>query len=236
MSKESAANVEKKSTTSEQTSTSTSTSTEGKKEATTQEAASTSNPPGIIEEATSTEAPKEEAAAPAEATKPDEAAAPAEIEPYELELDEASPLSDEEFDEVVQEAERLKLNKEDAEKLIKMREYSHKSSGEIFEKIAQEKVQTMVTSYKAEASLHTVEAKLSTREAIKAFGNTPEFKEMFKDPAMNFNIPLAKFLISVGNKIRGGQDNLPMGGKSGNLGNDGKSELNQAANNFYKDM
>lgn len=232
MSKESTANVALKTTTPEKTSTSTSTSTAAKTEATTQEKDSTSNP-GIIEEATSTEppvaaAPVEEAAKPAEEV-------PAAMEPYELELDEASPLSDEEFDEVVAEAERLKLNKEDAEKLIKMREYSHKSSNEIFEKAAEERTKGMVTAYKGEASLHTVEAKLSMRESIKAFGNTPEFKEMFKDPSMNFNIPLAKFLISVGDKIRGGQDTLPVA-KGASVIGEGNAEINKAANNFYKDM
>jgi hypothetical protein len=142
-------------------------------------------------------------------------------------------LSDEEFDEVVAEAERLGLNKADAEKMIAMRESSHKSSGEIFERAAVARTEEMRTSYRSEASLHTVEAKLSLRESIKAFGNTPEFKEMFKDPSMNFNIPLAKFLISVGKQIRGGTDNLPMGGKGGNVN---KEEAVQAANKFYKDM
>ena len=233
MNKENKANVESKSTTPAQTSTSTTTSTEVKPEATTQAKDSTSNAPGIIEEGLSTEAPV--AAAPVEAAKPAEAAAPAAIEPYELELADESPLSDEEFDEVVAEAERLNLSKADAEKLIAMREYSHKSSNEIFEKAAEARTQDMVTAYRAEASLHTVEAKLSTREAIKAFGNTPEFKEMFKDPAMNFNVPLAKFLISVGDKIRGGADNLPMGGKGGNV-NSGKEAVHKVADNFYKDM
>lgn len=233
MSKEDTKNAAAKNTTVENTSTSASTSTEVKKEATTQEKDSTSNPAGIIEEGLSTEAPKE--AAPAEAAKPAEEAKPAAIEPYELELDEASPLSDEEFDEVVAEAERLNLSKEDAQKLIQMREYSHKSSNEIFEKAATARTQEMVTAYKAEASLHTVEAKLSMRESIKAFGNTPEFKEMFKDPSMNFNVPLAKFLISVGDKIRGGTNNLPITKGSG-FDKEGGSEISKTANNFYKDM
>lgn len=234
MSKESKANVELKNTTPAQTSTSTSTSTEVKPEATTQAKDSTSNAPGIIEEGLSTEAPVEPVVPAAPAEVPAEV--PAGMEPYELELDEASPLSDEEFDEVVAEAERLKLSKADAEKLIAMREYSHKSSNEIFEKAAEARTQEMVTAYRADASLHTVEAKLSMRESIKAFGNTPEFKEMFKDPSMNFNVPLAKFLISVGDKIRGGQDNLPMGGKGGSPSNADTSEIKKAANNFYKDM
>lgn len=231
MSKESTANAALKNTTPEKTSTPPSTSTEVKPEATTQVKDSTSNPPGIIEEATSTEVPTEPIV---EAAKPAEVAAPAAIEPYELELAEESPLTDEEFDEVVAEAERLKLNKEDAEKLIAMREYSHKSSNEIFEKAAEARTQDMVTAYKSEASLHTVEAKLSMRESIKAFGNTPEFKEMFKDPSMNFNVPLAKFLISVGTRIRGGSDNLPMG--KGGAAPESNSEATKAANNFYKDM
>jgi len=233
MSKESTANVALKNTTPDASSTSTSTSVEKKPaEATIPAKDSTSSPPGIIEEALSTEAPTEPVV---EVPAPAEAAAPAAIEPYELELAEDSPLTDEEFDEVVAESERLNLNKEDAEKLIAMRESSHKASGEIFERAAEARMQGMVTSYKAEASLHTVESKLSTREAIKAFGNTPEFKEMFKnDPSMNFNIPLAKFLISVGDKIRGGTNNLPMGGKSGSV--NGDTPPTPPANKFYKDM
>lgn len=202
-------------------------------EATTQEKDSTSNPTGIIEEGLSTEVPTEPVV---EEDKIETEVPPTEMEPYELELDEASPLSDEEFDEVVQEAERLKLNKEDAEKLIKMREYSHQASNQIFEEAAKKRTIQMAEEYKKEASLHTVAAKLSMRESIKAFGNTPEFKEMFKDPSMNYNVPLAKFLISVGDKIRGGQNNLPTEKGSG-FGEGGtESTLSKAASNFYKDM
>jgi len=232
MSKESAANEALKNTTPANTSTTNSTSTEAKTDNTTQAAGSNSSPTGIIEEATSTEVPTEVVPPVVEAAKPAEEV-PAAIEPYDLELDEDSPLSDEEFDEVVLEAERLKLNKDDAEKLIKMRESSHKASGQIIEKALEKRTEDMVTAYKSEASLHTVEAKLSMRESIKAFGNTPEFKEMFKDPSMNFNIPLAKFLISVGDKIRGGTNNLPMAKGGSVVPND---DVNKVANNFYKDM
>lgn len=232
MSKENPANVAAKSTTPATTSTPASTS-EPKTDATTPAKDSTSNPAGIIEEGLSTEEPKEEPAV--EEPKADEEVPPAEIEPYELELAEDSPLSDEEFDEVVQEAERLKLSKEDAEKLIKMREYSHVASNKIFEQAAQERTKKMFEEYKKDASLHTVEAKLSMRESIKAFGNTPEFKEMFKDPSMNYNVPLAKFLISVGDKIRSGSNTIPTA-KSAGFNADGANEVTSAANKFYKDM
>jgi len=234
MSKESTTNAALKNTTPDASSTSTTTSTEAKTEATTQaKDSASSTPTGIIEEGTSTEPPVEEAAV--EPPKTEEPAA-TDIEPYELELSEESPLSDEEFDEVVAEAERLKLSKTDAEKLIALRESSHKASHQIFEKAAEERTKNMVTAYKGEASLHTIEAKLSMRESIKAFGNTPEFKEMFKDPSMNFNIPLAKFLISVGDKIRGGSNNLPAVKKSASVLGEGNADTNKAANNFYKDM
>jgi len=231
MSKENQANVAEKITTPEPIST---TSTTPEIEATTKDTTLekdlTSNA-GIIEEAVSTEVPVEVAAVEA-AT---EVVAATEIEPYELSLDEESPLTDEEFDEVVQEAERLKLGKEDAEKLIKMREYSHKASTEIFEKSIQERNDNMVKEYKSDTALHTVEAKLSLREAVKAFGGDPSFKEMFKDPSMNFNVPLAKFLISVGDRIRGGQDTLPTK-KGSSVISDDASTLTKAANNFYKGM
>lgn len=235
MSRESTANVELKNTTPENTSTTNSTQTEKKPDDTTQNQDSASKPAGIIEEGTSTEAPVE--GVPAEAAKevPPVKDEPAKIEPYELELSEDSPLTDEEFDAVVLEAERLGLNKADAEKLIQLQELAHKSSNEIFERSIEKRHGEMVEAYRNEPSLHTVEAKLSMRESIKAFGNTPEFKEMFKDPSMNFNVPLAKFLISVGDKIRGGSDNLPLG-KGGSVVKEGKSIIAEAANNFYKDM
>ena len=190
---------------------------------------------GIIQEGLSEEEPKVDVPATEEVPEVKDDSKPLPMEPYELELSEESPLTDAEFDEIVQEAERLKLNKEDAEKLISMREYSHKASGEIFEEAAKVKVEAMVKSYREDATLHTPEAKLSLREAVKTFGNDPSFKEMFNDPAMNFNIPLAKFLITVGDKIRSNVETLPKS-KGTNIGKESSDPLTQAANNFYKNM
>lgn len=193
---------------------------------------------GIFEEVTSKEPPVE-GAPPVETsteptTEPD--TQEAEFEPYELELSEDSPLTDAEFDEIVSEAERLKLSKEDAEKFIKMREYSHKASKEVFENELKQRVNDMARAYREEPTIHTVEAKLSMREAIKTFGTDPSFVEMFKDPMLNFHVPLAKFLISVGDRLREGSNNMPLPKKSAAISKDNLDPLEKAASNFYKDM
>lgn len=197
----------------------------------------TSTSSGIIEEALSTEEPVEGAPATTAAEgEGNTTVDPSLPEPYELELDEDSPLTDEEFDEIVLEAERLKLNKEDAERLIKMREYSHKASQEVYTKLQQDKVEQMRQAYNSSEDLHTVEAKLSIREAVKAFGSDVAFQELFKDPAMNFNVPLARFLVSVGQKIRGAQNNLEVG-KGSSIEGEGKTDsITHLANRMYKDM
>lgn len=193
---------------------------------------------GIFEEVTSKEPPVEGAPAVEtsnEATT-ETTTQETEFEPYELELAEDSPLTDAEFDEIVSEAERLKLSKEDAEKFIQMREFSHKASKEVFENELKQRVNDMAKTYRAEASLHTVEAKLSMREAIKTFGTDPAFVDMFKDPMLNFHIPLAKFLISVGDRLREGSNNMPVPKKSAPINSTELDPLERAASNFYKDM
>lgn len=204
---------------------------------TTQAKDSTSNIPGILEEGLSDKDPAASPAAVINTDPPADGApvVPPAIEPYELELSDESPLTDAEFDEVVQEAERLKLNKEDAEKLIAMREYSHKASHEVFQEAAKAKVEGMIKEYREDATLHTTESKLSLREAIKTFGADPSFKEMFKDPSMNFNIPLAKFLITVGEKIRATSNTVPLA-KGNSFEAESKDPIVKAANNFYKNM
>ena len=196
---------------------------------------------GIFEEVTSKEPPvegapvvkTEDTAGDPEGTTSTETT---EFVPYELELAEDSPLTDAEFDEIVSEAERLKLSKEDAEKFIQMREFSHKASKEAFDNEIKQRVNNMAKAYREEASIHTVESKLSMREAIKTFGTDPSFVEMFKDPMLNFHIPLAKFLISVGDRLREGSNNMPLPKKSAAISKDNLDPLEKAASNFYKDM
>ena len=206
---------------------------------TTSQKAEASTSKGIFEEVTSTEPPVEGAPA-VEGEEDDNAEEDTPVsdhdQGYELELSEDSPLTDAEFDEIVSEAERLKLSKADAEKLIQMREYSHKASKEAFDNEVKAKVDEMAKAYRKDETLHTVEAKLSMREAIKTFGTDPSFVEMFKDPMMNFHIPLAKFLISVGDRIRQGSNTVDVPRKSAGMTSGEEDPLAKAASNFYKDM
>lgn len=219
-------------TTTEATQTQESTSTQNQDTQESTQENSTSK--GIIEEALSTTDVNEEDKPAEETTPPVEETSQ---ESYELHLEEDSPLTDAEFDEIVAEAERLKLSKEDAEKLIKMREYSHKASQEVFLKANQDRINKMVAEYDADAELKTPESRQAMRTAIGAYGNSPAFKEMMqKHPELNYNVPLAKFIVEVGKNLNAGQNTLPMG-KGSNFTTPGEAdEVTRAANNLFKDM
>lgn len=168
--------------------------------------------------------------------KADEPVAEAVFEPYELDIDEDSPISDEEFDEIVELADRLKLSKTEAQNLIKMRENSHEAAGQHFENLKKENLDNMRKAYSAEKDLHTKENKNYMKTAIAAFGNDPEFNELLKNPEMNFNIPLAKFLVKVGKKVLAVDTDLGKGGSVVLNGDQGEQVRNTTASKFYKTM
>lgn len=157
------------------------------------------------------------------------------FEPYELELSEESPISDDELQEIAEFAEKMKLSKTEAENLIKMRENSHEAAQKHFEQMNAQKVTQMMQDFKAESSLHTPENKNYMKTAVNAFGKDPEFTELFKDPAMNFNIPLAKFLINVGKKISE-VDTSGLKVKSSTFSGPKKDSLAEAADRMYPNM
>jgi len=157
------------------------------------------------------------------------------IEPYELELSEESPISDAEFEEIVEFAERMKLSKQEAENLIKMRENSYEAAFSHVEQLKETRRNEMVNAFKNTAELHTPENKNYMKQALKAFGGDPEFIELFKDPEMNYNVQLAKFLVNVGKKILATDTDLGKG-KSAPMDSKSESGTSQVASKFYKGM
>lgn len=157
------------------------------------------------------------------------------LEPYELELSEESPISDEEFEEIVELADRLKLSKTEAENLIKMRESSHEAASRHFDSLKTENLKSMAKAYSEEKELHTKENKNFMKTAISTFGDDPEFSELLKDPSMNYNIPLAKFLVKVGKKVLSVDTDLNKG-KSVAVGSTSGGDRKPTADKFYKAM
>jgi hypothetical protein len=157
------------------------------------------------------------------------------IEPYELELSEDSPITDAEFDEIVEFADKHKLTKAEAENLIKMRENSHEAAHAHVEHLQIKKIQELQEEYKKDAELHTPENKNYIKQAVQVFGNDQEFKDLFKDPSMNYNTKLAKFLINVGKRVAGIDNSLGKG-KSTATEKVVKDPVAEVAGKFYKGM
>lgn len=142
---------------------------------------------------------------PAEPIVPAEpAAAPAEVEEFELELAEGSSLSEEDFNSIVDEVEKLGLSKDEAEKLIssrealvkkgaasveaKLKEYNESQRAELF----------AAPEFKDEATRK--QSFESIAIAIDSFGSK-ELVEFLSTSAGN-NVHLARFMKQIGDKIK----------------------------------
>jgi len=189
----------------------------------------------VVEDNPAEQKPAEEGDKPAEEKPAEEKPAEVTIEPYELELSEESPITDEEFDEIVEFADKHKLTKTEAENLIKMRESSHEAAHKQLDLLQTQKIKTLQEEYKNDAELHTPANKNYIKQAVQVFGNDQEFKDLFKDPSMNYNTKLAKFLINVGKRVAGIDDTLGKG-KSTAADKVVKDPVVEVAGKFYKGM
>ena len=156
---------------------------------------------------------------------PVEAPAEAATEEYELELSDASPISAEEFDAIVQKATDLGLNKEQAEYLISQSEAAHNKAAKSFEEKRNNEIKEAKAALlkdpefvgdKAAASWDSVS------RAVQEYGS-PEFQQLLTQPGFGDNVHLARFLKGIGDKIKPegtppGQGVLTPGGQEKNTG------------------
>lgn len=148
-------------------------------------------------------------------TKPTEKAD--DFEEYDLELPKGSSLTQEDLNEIAEEAGRLGLGKEDAEKLLKMREGAYTKGLTS----AQQKIQAAHEARKAELLSHpefsgdkAESSWASVRRVLETFGS-PKLVETLSNPETHGNnVELALLLKNLGDLMA--PDKIP--GKGGPLG------------------
>jgi len=126
-----------------------------------------------------------------------------ESEEYEIELSDDSPLSEEDLNEIAAEASRLNLSKEDAQKLLALKESTYKKALTIAEQKQLEKINTA----KKEILSHpdfTGDNKIKTFESInrvvEKFGDENLVKAL-NTPEIGNNLAIALFLKKIGDLI-----------------------------------
>lgn len=165
-------------------------------------------------------------------TQPDSSnQTPVEDEGYELELADESPLSQEDLDEIVEEASRLNLTKPDAEKLIALKEKAYKSGAEKVKSEYQSKIEAQRKEIMADPIFQGEQAKktfASMQRAIETFGDEG-MVELVKSAEFGNNVVLARFLKRLGDALAPDTDSMTggkgTGGKSQDGGNDSLKTL-----------
>lgn len=177
-------------------------------------------------------------AAPASGAPAIEAPASAVDEGYDLELSDDSPLTEEDLNEIAEEAGRLSLNKEDAQKLIAMKEKGYANGKTQVETAYQAK---LVAAHKEIASdpMFQGEQKVKSFEsmsrAIETFGDD-DLVALVKSPEFGNNVVLARFLKRLGDALAPDTDSLTGGkGSAGKPEESHSNGLKQMYPSFFKD-
>jgi hypothetical protein len=132
-----------------------------------------------------------------------------EFEEYELNLLEGSSLTEEDLNEIAAEASRLNLSKEDAEKLLQLKDSAFKKAISQKEQEYQAKIQKARQEIENDPDFvgdkkeHTF---ASISRAVQQFGD-PDLVNLLNTPDVGNNLVLAKFLKRIGDAIA--PDNLP---------------------------
>lgn len=159
-------------------------------------------------------------------------------EGYDLELADDSPLSDEELNEIAEEAGRLSLSKEDAEKLIAAREKAYKKGESKVESAYKAKLEA---SYKEIVSdpMFQGEQKAKSFEsmnrAIQTFGDD-DLVKLVNTPEFGNNVVLARFLKRLGDVLAPATETLTGGnGSAGQSKASGDNTLKNMYPQFFDD-
>lgn len=193
-----------------------------------------------VPEASKTETPAtttastDPAQAPATPEKPAEAPAAPEVQEYEIEVADDSPLSQEDVEEIAKEAERLGLSKEDAQKLVTIREGDYKRGQKAGEDVYTARFQQQRTELLAAPEFATPdkakESFASIARATKTFGDADLLKAL-NSPEVGNNLAVARFLKKIGDLIK--PDPIT-GGISIII--DGKAKEKSPEERWYPDM
>lgn len=194
---------------------------------TSQSSNSQAAPTTLLEEASSSEAAKETA------TEQPKADAP--FEEYDIEVDESSPLSQEDLDAIALTAGQYKMNKAEAQKLVETMEAKYKAGQSKAEAAHSEKIAKMREEI-AKDPMFSAEKKAETfasiSRAVQKFGD-PDLQNLLKEPGIGDNVVLARFLNKIGQQIS--PDTFP--GKGGNSGNiEAEDPLKTLYPSFYQGM
>jgi hypothetical protein len=146
-----------------------------------------------------------------EESKPAEqpAATVDEFEEYELNLFEGSSLTEEDLNEIAAEASRLNLNKEDAEKLLHLKDAAFKKGISLKEQEYTAKIEKARKEIENDPDFvgdKKEQSFASISRAVQQFGD-PELIALLNTPDVGNNLVIAKFLKRIGDAIA--PDNLP---------------------------
>lgn len=137
-----------------------------------------------------------------------------EFEEYELNLFEGSNLTEEDLNEIAAEASRLNLTKEDAEKLLHLKDSAFKKAVAQKEKEYSDRIEKARKEIENDPDFigdKKEQSFASISRAVKEFGD-PELINLLNTPEVGNNLVIAKFLKRIGDAIA--PDSLPGKGVS----------------------
>lgn len=137
-----------------------------------------------------------------------------EFEEYELNLFEGSDLTEEDLNEIAAEASRLNLTKEDAEKLLHLKDSAFKKAVAQKEKEYSDRIEKARKEIENDPDFigdKKEQSFASISRAVKEFGD-PELINLLNTPEVGNNLVIAKFLKRIGDAIA--PDSLPGKGVS----------------------
>jgi hypothetical protein len=132
-----------------------------------------------------------------------------EFEEYDLSLFEGSSLTEEDLNEIASEASRLNLSKEDAEKLLHLKDSAYKKAIAQKEQEYQAKIQEARKQIENDPDFvgdKKEQSFASISRAVQQFGD-PDLVALLNTPDVGNNIVIAKFLKRIGDAIA--PDSLP---------------------------
>jgi len=157
-----------------------------------------------------------------------------EYEEYDLELAENSSLSEDDLNEIAQEASRLSLSKEDAEKLLLLKENSYKKGLSKHEAEYAAKIQSARAEIEADPDFigdKKLDTFASINRAVQAFGD-PELIKLLNTPEVGNSLVIAKFLKRLGDTMA--PDTMGGKGEISANNNAGSDSLKSLYPDFYK--
>lgn len=137
-----------------------------------------------------------------------------EFEEYELNLFEGSNLTEDDLNEIAAEASRLNLTKEDAEKLLHLKDSAFKKAVAQKEKEYSDRIEKARKEIENDPDFigdKKEQSFASISRAVKQFGD-PELINLLNTPEVGNNLVIAKFLKRIGDAIA--PDSLPGKGVS----------------------